>query len=119
MPARSVRGNRMTNGIASKNRPGMCCATVTWAFVGSLVLSWGPTARAQVAEDTGAVALQEVTVTAQRKEENLQKVPLTVQVISSEDLLTQHVTDPGQIQFLSPSVQLTSFDAAPGSSNFS
>ena len=44
-----------------------------------------PTLSAESESTTGAVTLEEVTVTAQRREENLQKVPIAVDIVSGDD----------------------------------
>lgn len=61
------------------------------------------------AQETGAskdvsVALEEVVVTARRVEENLQKVPVTVTALSSEQMRQQGIERPTDLQFVAPSV---------------
>jgi iron complex outermembrane receptor protein len=71
----------------------------------------------QVGPDGSAAG--EIIVTAQRRSESLQKVPLSVMVATSEALAVRNFSDPSQLPLLVPSLQLTSFLAAPGATNFS
>lgn len=45
-----------------------------------------------------------ITVTARRREENLQEVPLTVTAVSGEQLQDQNVVSPQDLQFIAPSL---------------
>lgn len=51
-----------------------------------------------------SVALEEVVVNARRVEENLQKVPVTVTALSSEQMRQQGIERPTDLQFVAPSV---------------
>jgi len=61
----------------------------------------------------------EIIVTAQRREESVQDVPLSVTAVSSGTLEDRHFTDPSQLQFIAPNLQFTSFALSPGATNFS
>ncbi len=61
----------------------------------------------------------DIVVTAQRRSESLQKVPLSVLVASGELLRDRNFSDPAQLPFLVPSLQLTNFLGSPGATNFS
>lgn len=75
---------------------------------------------AQAASDSaGAGTLDEVVVTAQRREENLKDVPLTVTVATAVQLEESNSNRPEQLPYLVPSLQLTSFQDSPGATNFS
>ena len=50
-------------------------------------------ATAQSAEETDQVGIGEIVVTAQRREENVQKVPIAVTAVSGDVLLSRGVTD--------------------------
>jgi len=63
--------------------------------------------------------LEDIVVTAQRRAESVQKVPLAIVAVSSEALQNRHFTDPAQLQFVAPNLQVTSFALAPGATNFS
>ena len=65
------------------------------------------------AQDQQSGVLEQVVVTAQKREENLQNVPLSIQVIGSEKLEQLHITDfDDYVKFL-PSVSYQTF--GPGS----
>jgi iron complex outermembrane recepter protein len=56
--------------------------------------------------------LEEITVTAQKRTEDVRKVPLSVSVLSGNDLETQHIDDFGD---LTRSIPNLSFSGASGS----
>jgi iron complex outermembrane receptor protein len=61
------------------------------------------------AQDTGAhesVALEEIVVTAQRREENLQKAALPVSAVSQDTLIDAGVTSPSDLTKVVPSLQV-------------
>jgi len=76
----------------------------------------GGIAHAGDAVDAGdtTATLQEVVVTAQKREEDLQKVPISLQVLSAETLEQHNVTDFDDYAKLLPSVSYQSF--GPGQS---
>ena len=49
-----------------------------------------------------AYAVEKVTVTAQKREQNLQEVPLSVTAISGEELRNLNITGPGRLELLTP-----------------
>jgi len=62
---------------------------------------------AQTQSDTaGAAGLEEITVTAQRKEESLQRAALAVSAVSAEQLESQGVTRVQDLKAIVPAVQL-------------
>jgi iron complex outermembrane receptor protein len=63
--------------------------------------------------------VQEVIVTAQKRSENLQEVPISVTAISNTQLESQHVYDPSQLGRVAPTLQMESFNASVGGTNFS
>lgn len=71
------------------------------------------------AEAKSGSSLGEIVVTAQRRAENIQDVPISVTAVSADALADRHFTDPSQLQFVAPNVQFTSFAVAPGATNFS
>ncbi len=68
---------------------------------------------------TEAPASNAIVVTAQRREENVQDVPLSISVVGADALATRNFTNPAQLPLLVPSLQLTNFQASPGATNFS
>jgi iron complex outermembrane recepter protein len=63
---------------------------------------------------TEPISLEEVVVTAQKRTEDLQKVPISLQVLSSETLEQHQVSDFDDYAKLLPSVSFQSF--GPGQS---
>lgn len=64
-----------------------------------------------------AAQVEEVVVTAQRREQNLQSVPVAVTAASSETMAAKHVDNVTNIKALSPSVSFTSAYNAAASAN--
>jgi len=65
-----------------------------------------------------AQAIEEITVTAQKRSESLQEVPVSVTAVTAsaiEDNFVVNVTDVG---FLAPNVQLQPVSTFPGFANF-
>ena len=74
--------------------------------------------------DTGPAAsdrteLVEIVVTAQRREENLQRVPVAVTVASGETLQELKITQPSELIFIAPSLQQQTTVGEVGATNFS
>jgi iron complex outermembrane receptor protein len=86
----------------------------TWAGVplASALMAGGGMAHAADAGDTGT--LEEVVVTAQKRSEDLQKVPISLQVLTGQDLEQHQVTDFDSFAKLLPSVSYQSL--GPGQS---
>jgi iron complex outermembrane receptor protein len=61
----------------------------------------------------------DIIVTAQKRAENLQDVPISATVVSGDQLASRQIFDPSQLQLVAPSLQVKSFNAALGASNFS
>jgi outer membrane receptor protein involved in Fe transport len=80
------------------------------------MMAGGGMAHASDANDTAAEAgtLEEVVVTAQKRSEDLQKVPISLQVLSGKDLEEHQVTDFDDFAKLLPSVSYQSL--GPGQS---
>jgi iron complex outermembrane receptor protein len=83
------------------------------AGASAMALGWGATAAAQTAPAAEApvevsVALEEVVVTARRREENVQDVPVAVAVIGGEQLARQGISTVGQLTQVVPSLQILS-----------
>jgi iron complex outermembrane receptor protein len=62
--------------------------------------------------------LQEVVVTAQKRSENLQEVPIAVTAISGETIAAQHITNIQGLANTLPNVQINSFSNSPDSAVF-
>jgi iron complex outermembrane receptor protein len=78
---------------------------------------------AQQAEQTNvrkdSATIEEVIVTAQKRSESIQKVPIAITAISSETLQRQHLFDPSQLPLIAPSLQESSVNNQVGATNFS
>lgn len=95
--------------MRSRNQQGFLAAASVLALG---VMSMAGPAFAADAEDAPAAApdgggVGEITVTATRRAERLQSVPLAVTAISGQDFEKTGLRGPGDLQFLSPSVQLS------------
>lgn len=70
----------------------------------ALAQDTGGAADAGAATNTGG--LDQILVTAQRREENLQRAAISVTAISSDDLTRQGVTDVNQLRTFAPALQV-------------
>lgn len=85
--------------------------TVTMVFFSSSLISFS-TVHAQ--EDTATKgALEEVVVTAQKRAENLQSVPLAVTAVTGDELRRQGVVDVLALENIAPSVQVSTGPLGP------
>ena len=73
-------------------------------------------ASAADATATASVGLEEVVVTAQRRTENLQEVPITIQAVSGETLRQLNVTGMTELLKYTPNVTYSG-NGAPGTGN--
>jgi iron complex outermembrane receptor protein len=62
--------------------------------------------------------LEEIIVTAQKRSEDLQSVPIAVSVLSGADLQKQNIFDASQLQYYVPSLQQQSTNNQVGATNF-
>lgn len=87
-----------------------------WASVsaGALIMALGLVgqARAQTQNPTTAVQVDEVVVTAQRRSENLQDVPVAVTALGAEQLRSQGVREARDLQNIAPGLSFRSGAAA-------
>ncbi len=87
------------NNVARKASPilltGVCLAA----------LAWSPSAQAQAAEDE--TRLEEITVTAQKRSQNLQQVPVAISAITSDGLATQGVATTTELSVVVPGLNIT------------
>ncbi|HMT43214.1 MAG TPA: TonB-dependent receptor plug domain-containing protein, partial [Chakrabartia sp.] len=67
------------------------------------------------AEDTGA--LEDIVVTAQRRDENIQDVPVSVTAANAESLAAAGITNVSNLNNLSPSISFRSTNIASSTSN--
>ena len=96
-----------------------------WAFAtlvgGAIAVSFSSAALAQGRPGTGArpaePALAEVVITAQKREERLQDVPVSVAVVTADNLGAFNMNQATDLQFLVPGLQLNNA-AGPRSFGF-
>lgn len=93
--------------------------TSATALAAVLVLATQAHAQDAAAGDTDGSGFGEIIVTAQKRAENLQKVPISATVVNADQLAARQIFDPSQLQLVAPSLQVKSFNAALGASNFS
>ncbi|MGZ3375285.1 MAG: TonB-dependent receptor [Phenylobacterium sp.] len=84
-----------------------------WLSASVLALGWSGAAVAQSAPQTAASAsattVQELIVTAERRNENLQQTAIAATVMTGADLQKQGVITVDQLQFVSPSITVNNF----------
>ena len=61
-----------------------------------------------LAQESPTGTLEEVIVTAQKREQRLQDVPTTVNVLSEDSLRAEQVTEVNQLSSLNPSIFINS-----------
>jgi iron complex outermembrane receptor protein len=81
------------------------------ACTGLAVLAMPGTIFAQVAEDAAqsrpsGPVVEEVVVTAQKRSEYLQDVPISISAVTEKDLEAQHITSTGQLPVLMPGLKV-------------
>ena len=79
-----------------------CIVSLGFAVVPALA----QTATPQTSADEQSTGIGEIIVTAQRREENLQKAAIAVSAVSSDQLVQGGVNDPTQLTNLVPSLQI-------------
>src|SRR5258707_13727673 len=89
--------------------------TLSCAIAAILGGSAGSLVHAAPATDTSSDAIQEITVTAQRRTENMQDVPITIQALTAETLTQLHVSTFDDFVKYLPNV--TQASNGPGQSN--
>lgn len=88
----------------------------TW-LAGASIAAFAFTAVAAHAEQRGATAVDEVVVTAQKRSENIQTVPMSVSAVSADTLDTFHVTKLSDFADYVPGLQVTNVRGYPGENN--
>ena len=76
------------------------------AAVGTAALLTAPAALAQAAQAANSVvSIDEIVVTAQKRAENVQDVPLAITAVRGETLAAMNITQPQQLSLIDPSVR--------------
>lgn len=82
----------------------LACSASSFALSSQALAQNAPAQRTTA--DAGGPAVEEVLVTARRVEENLVDVPVAITAISSEDLREKAISNPIEVQFHAPSIQM-------------
>lgn len=104
----------------SKGDHGVSNCIITMSVAGMLTIPVSFSTWAQESEDSPDefdFALEEVVVTAQRREESISDVPLSVTAIDSEAMEVARLENISNIAVVSPSVQFNSTNIASSSGN--
>jgi iron complex outermembrane receptor protein len=80
-------------------------------LAGVCLAGWTSIAQAQ---ESGQAVLEEVVVTAQKRSENVQNIPLAVTAVSAESLEKQGASNLQALQGSAPNVEINSSNAATG-----
>ena len=89
--------------------------TMLGSAIAALLSAGGVSSNAYAQTGTAATQLEEIVVTARRREETLQDLPLSIAVVSANDLQTQSIYRSDQVAELVPNLSLQ--ESTPGSSN--
>jgi iron complex outermembrane receptor protein len=93
-----IRGERMINRRVPLRQGVALVLAISGAF--EVSSSW--------AQQASPPALSEIIVTAQKRQENIQDVPVSVMAVSAQQLKDAGVTDIKSLQVLTPGVTVTS-----------
>jgi len=85
----------------------------------TVILSVAPTYAGAADGDAGASAVEEIVVTARRRVENVQSVPVAVTAVSAKTLQDQQIFESFQLPAVAPSLQVESIAKQVGAINFS
>jgi iron complex outermembrane recepter protein len=96
--------------------PGSCISLLVGVMAFSAVRAADTTEASSEASVEGT--LQEVVVTAQKRSESVQEVPVSVTVLSNEELTRQGVQTIADLSRMSSSIEFTAGSAAPGGGAF-
>jgi iron complex outermembrane receptor protein len=88
---------------------------LAWMSASVLVMGWAGMAQAQASSAASGVkaadttTIQELIVTAERRNENLQQTAIAATVMTGADLQKQGIVTVDQLQFISPSLTVNNF----------
>ena len=99
----------------SNSKLSYAIAAILSSSAGGLVHAAAATDNTNAAAETPSDTIQEITVTAQRRVENAQDVPITIQALTGDTLQQLHVTTFDDLQKFTPNV--TSANLGPGQSS--
>jgi iron complex outermembrane receptor protein len=95
--------------VTGRRRTSVRIALPLAAAVGAALHA--PPSRAQESTAESRV-LEEITVTAQRRDQSLQEVPIAISVLGAEDIQRLNATDVRDLQFATPNLVVVSSNAA-------
>lgn len=90
--------------MKTHSRPGFAKSLYAGVAVAGLALSATAHAQEQAAEQDSVSKMETVIVTAQKRAENVQNVPLSITAVSGATLESLHITQPRQLTQIDPSV---------------
>src|SRR5262245_25537175 len=90
----------------------------SWALPAALSVIALPAGTVHAQEQTASGGIEEVTVTARRREENLQEVPVSIEALSGEAMESRGMERITDVLRQTPNVFTANFGPA-GTSNFS
>jgi iron complex outermembrane recepter protein len=107
MPEVATR-NRTDRAGAERSRAGAGGSRMGWCIGSLFGISAALSAAAWAADSTSQGGLPEIIVTAQKREQNIQDVPVSVIAVSGQALQDAGVKDIKNLQVLTPGVTVTS-----------
>jgi iron complex outermembrane receptor protein len=109
-----VQGNvsRARRGTASRRK----LAVLLGEVAAIALMAWSLPAVAAEADEAKATAGDEIIVTARRREENIQSVPVAVTAVTPTVLTEQHIVQASDLQVLAPSLTVTASSVSQGQS---
>ena len=110
--AGALRNNRPGNALKKQRTLAEIALGVTAVMCNGIAIAQA------VDSDTSDTALTEIIVTAQRREQSLQEVPISVNVLSEKDLQEHYITNAGDLSQFSPGLSAINY-GPNGSAYFS
>ena len=84
------------------------CAARIGALLGASVLTLAPTAWAQTRDQDTNITIDEIVVTAQKREQTLQSVPQSISALGSGDLQNRTIIETTDLNGIVPNLNITS-----------
>jgi iron complex outermembrane recepter protein len=101
--------NAAWGGIMSWNNYGVWCGASLFAIFGSSSVAF-----AQQANSAGESPLAEIVVTAEKRAEKIQDVPVAVTVVTGEQLADQHIYSIADLARTTPALEMVQAFGGPG-----
>jgi outer membrane receptor protein involved in Fe transport len=79
--------------VSSNNHPGIVCASIVWVGIAAISTRPAMSAAAEDASPPSESALTEIIVTATRRAERLQDVPMSITALSGVELAKRGATN--------------------------